>query len=195
MLTAAHCTHRAQRSAIAVRAGTGARNAGGHVRSVRDILEYPGYSHRSNDFDIAVVRLASAMPLGASVQPIGLADRGATLAPGTVATISGWGDTRELPGHQPQQLQFVQVPVVERSVCAAAYAKHARVTAEMLCAGFVGLGGRDACQGDSGGPLMAAGRLWGVVSFGIGCARPNFPGVYTSVGAYRQWIDAVMEQK
>lgn len=195
VLSAAHCTFRAQRAAIGIRAGSGARNDGGQTRTVHSIAEYPGYSHRANDFDICVIRMSSALPLGAAVQPIALADRGAVLAPGMAATISGWGDTQETPGHVPHTLQFAAVPIVDRTVCTAAYARHARITAQMICAGFEGIGGRDACQGDSGGPLVVAGRLHGVVSFGIGCARPNFPGVYTSVAAYRQWIDSVVAQK
>lgn len=64
----------------------------------------------------------------------------------------------------------------------------------MICAGYAE-GGIDACQGDSGGPLSFRSLvnkdqwiLGGIISFGIGCADANLPGVYTNVEKYAGWI-------
>ena len=64
-----------------------------------------------------------------------------------------------------------------------------------ICAG---VGDVDSCQGDSGGPLMLrtegdAPVQIGVVSWGLGCARPESPGIYMRVSAYADWISAVAD--
>ena len=50
-------------------------------------------------------------------------------------------------------------------------------------------------QGDSGGPFLCqldkALDTWfvaGIVSWGVACAYPNVPGVYTNVPGYLDWI-------
>jgi secreted trypsin-like serine protease len=81
-------------------------------------------------------------------------------------------------------LQKVQVPLIPQRKCEWLYIPEV-ITANMFCAGLVGL---DSCQGDSGGPIMLHGRQIGVVSWGTGCGRVGFPGVYTNVGKFRHWI-------
>lgn len=66
-------------------------------------------------------------------------------------------------------------------------------------AGYVGRGkgGKDACQGDSGGPAVSTKtkKQAGVVSWGQGCARAQFPGVYTNVANYIPWIRTVTRSR
>ncbi|XP_026110799.1 trypsin I-P1-like [Carassius auratus] len=96
-------------------------------------------------------------------------------------------------GTQLPDIQQVMIPVVSNSACASAYGGvNISITSNMICAGLLNQGGKGACQGDSGGPMVSKnGSLWiqsGVVSFGRGCADPKYPGVYSRVSQYQDWI-------
>lgn len=68
----------------------------------------------------------------------------------------------------------------------------------IICAGFLE-GGKDACQGDSGGPLFLEYTPHyyyqvGIVSYGIGCARAELPGVYTRITSFLDWIQKTINE-
>ncbi|KAG8188746.1 hypothetical protein JTE90_023089 [Oedothorax gibbosus] len=108
----------------------------------------------------------------------------------SIAKTSG---VRDSPGI----LQKVELQVIDHNECQEWYKSIGRketIFPTMVCAGFKE-GGKDSCQGDSGGPLTAVknGRstLVGLVSWGVGCARPKLPGVYTKISEYTEWIEKV----
>ena len=173
--------------------GKVSRLEGQNVQVSKVINPNPNWNENTMDNDIMILKLSTPLTLGSDVQAICLPS--ATFEPsvGSTCFTSGWGTTKE-NGELPTNLQYVGVPVVSQSSCNAAY--NNGITANMICAGFAA-GGKDSCQGDSGGPFVCIENgkpvITGVVSFGVGCARPKFPGVYARVTKYLTWIKANME--
>jgi len=151
----------------------------------------PRYLRRldGSEYDSAVLTLSRPIPLAdpspARAIPLATAADAPFLEAGDVVTATGFGDTAEGAQTGSEQLRKVDVPVVGDGPCAGSYGSQL-VAPVMLCAGEPA---KDTCQGDSGGPLVAdvdttaavSLRLAGITSFGEGCGRPNFPGVYTEV--------------
>ncbi|XP_013099159.1 trypsin delta [Stomoxys calcitrans] len=104
---------------------------------------------------------------------------------GTYCTVSGWGKTSLNTDIVSSILMEATVPIVGYATCDINYGN---ISTGMLCAGYMTTGGVDACQGDSGGPLVCNGYLAGIVSWGYSCAQPGYPGIYTNVSFYDNWI-------
>ncbi|XP_036409120.1 serine protease 27-like [Megalops cyprinoides] len=161
--------------------------------TISQIIPHPSYDSQTSDNDIALLQLSSTVAFTDYIVPVCLAASGSTFFNGTNSWVTGWGNVGEsvsLPS--PGTLQEVEVPVVGNRQCNCFYAPFSiSITDNMLCAGLQA-GGKDSCQGDSGGPMVIKqNSLWiqsGVVSFGIGCARQDIPGVYTRVSRYQTWI-------
>uniref|UniRef100_A0A1B0FJX1 Peptidase S1 domain-containing protein n=1 Tax=Glossina morsitans morsitans TaxID=37546 RepID=A0A1B0FJX1_GLOMM len=134
--------------------------------------------------DVAVIRLASSVTYSSTITNIELAKKAP--ADGAEASVTGWGTLHSGGASLPVTLQTINVDIVNREKCASSsYGYGSQIRPTMICAYTEG---KVSCQGDSGGPLVSGGRLVGIVSWGYGCAFPNYPGVYADVADLRQWI-------
>lgn len=181
VVTAAHCTTRPS-YLYTVRVGSNKTDEGGWLVRVSRIISHENYATGLKN-DIALLRLELPIIFDENSQPILLFEDFELSQTGGLAVVSGWGDLGN--GTSPKVLQSVVVPIVSKDECSKAYET---LEEGQICAGNLSVGGKDSCQGDSGGPLAIYGRLAGIVSWGRGCAEPNYPGVYTEVSYYRQWI-------
>ena len=202
VLTAAHCLRPEEAGTVGARIGDNDLNRQDEVdhqqRNVSGIVRHPHYLGSQND--LAVVRLAAPVRLTQDVSPICLPPAGAEHRRQDVE-MAGWG-LLEFAGEPSDILQEVALRVADLAACEAAYRRvphqfEARFPGGFqdtkVCAESRDGEPRDACRGDSGGPLMVrlennTYQLVGVVSAGVGCGNPEFPGLYTKVSAYIDWI-------
>lgn len=195
VLTAAHCLDfltGPEQVAVAVNR-THLNSIEGVRMAVRSIHIHPDWDPNTLSPDVGLLELARPINGVQTIQLAGPADD-VFEAAGTGLTVIGWGNT-ETNGRPnfPDELREVVVPVVADEPCDFAN-KGFVIPETMLCAGEKGL---DSCQGDSGGPLFATSGgteiQMGIVSWGFGCAKNHFPGVYGEVNSptIRSFIIAV----
>ncbi len=196
VVTAAHCLENETPNSVDVILGTvHLDNPSPGYERIRSsaFFIHPNYNSNTLNNDIALIRLKRASTWSFVDSWAASSD---IIHVGTWTTAIGWGGT--LPQRRtssfPSQLQEVDLPIVSDQVCKESMLG---ITEKMFCAGFME-GGKDTCNGDSGGPLVKIdGRghmLVGIVSFGEGCAQPNYYGVYTKVSEYNEWINSLIGQ-
>ncbi|XP_054283165.1 trypsin-1-like [Macrosteles quadrilineatus] len=200
VLTAAHClcsgTDTLGTTGLRVTLSQHNLLQGGDLRlPVTKVILHPDFRCASYDSDLALLRLGAAAPWSSGVLPACFSDPTAE-----EATVAGWGWTEEnsSKGKRANVLRKVRLSIVDNMLCQEWYlsqGKALRVQDSQLCAG-VEAGGKDACWADSGGPLMVGEEgemaVVGVVSTGVGCARPRLPGLYTRVATFLKWMNSTM---
>ena len=181
IVTAAHCVVGISASSITVRVGSDYYYTGGTTRNVVKNIIHPYFNSNTMTHDIALLKLGIPVPLAdPGVATIAM---GSTIpADGATVKVSGYG-TSSSGGELTPYLMKAALQVVSYSQANQAYG--GTLTATMFAAAAPG---KDSCQGDSGGPLTFNGQLVGIVSFGYGCADPDFPGIYTRVPYFKNWI-------
>lgn len=190
VLTAAHCAKGSSIKNVIIGLHDQKNMASAETIKPKRVIVHPQYDDNSADFDFALIELSKDSrfePVTLNTTEIAIPESDDQI----IATVAGWGATRENSYGLPSRLQKVDVPLVPHDACNKSYKN--TVTDRMICAGYP-QGGRDSCQGDSGGPLVTKDGngeniLIGVVSWGEGCARPNLPGVYAKVNEATTWIE------
>ncbi|XP_053621213.1 trypsin CFT-1-like [Plodia interpunctella] len=190
ILSAAHCFYGLAPERWQVRLGSTNANSGGVVFTTQQIINHPQYSPLTNDNDIAILRVAGTISYGNNIRAGRIAGANYNLGDNQVVWATGWGLT-SAGGSPSEQLREVQIWSVNQDICRNRYGSAgATITDNMLCSGWLDVGGRDQCTQDSGGPLFHNGVVVGVCSWGFGCADPFFPGINARVSRYTAWIQA-----
>jgi len=160
------------------------------------VFIHPNFVKKTFNNDIALVKMRSEVEFSDFIRPVCLPswDRSYN---GQNTIVVGWGKLSE-GGLPANILQEVSVPIIPQKKCRHnTNYRTSEITENMFCAGF-DRGKIDACQGDSGGPAVWKGEgehfftQIGIVSWGQGCARGGYPGVYTRIGRYLEWIVRVI---
>ncbi|XP_008320246.1 tissue-type plasminogen activator-like [Cynoglossus semilaevis] len=202
VLTAAHCFHEQNEDPqhLFVHLGKTATNETDAKREQTFTVEKVILHHRFNisssfDNDIALLKISGedgkCAVKSASVRTVCLPPANTQLPVGFQCSIAGYGREKFSAWANSKHLKEAEVSLISRIDCTRE--SDYNLTNNMICAGSQDWT-RDACKGDSGGPLVCdvSGRmfLFGVVSWGDGCAMKNKPGVYTKVSNYNRWITA-----
>ncbi|KHJ42080.1 trypsin [Trichuris suis] len=192
VLTAAHClyTEYGYAATNRLKVLVGAHDLNSNNEASQMYIGVKNYMHHSynddtKENDIAVLQLQRYVAYTSYTRPVCLPKPNEAIPQNAYCFVSGWGKTSE-EGKSSTLLRMVDVAIIPDSECYV----HDRLQQMVFCAGTL-QGGKDSCQGDSGGPLVCEvnGQYYqyGVVSFGAGCARVGYPGVYARVPTYINW--------
>uniref|UniRef100_G3NKM4 trypsin n=1 Tax=Gasterosteus aculeatus aculeatus TaxID=481459 RepID=G3NKM4_GASAC len=165
---------------------------------VEQIILHEGYDNSAENYnnDIALLQLKARRGRCSiesdSVRPVCLPPPGQKLHPGFTCEVTGYGKENQSLWYNSPVLREAQVNLIAGDVCRQPDYYASLISDNMFCAGRTDWS-RDACEGDSGGPLVCeVGErlfLFGVISWGDGCAKEKRPGVYTQVTNYNWWVE------
>jgi len=161
---------------------------GEQIMKVCDRVDHPNFDSGTFNYDFAILTLCEDIVFKKTASPVCLPSQPESDYANVPAIVSGWGHHISGGSNQLEQLMEVDVNTITNTKCRAAYSP-SEITDSMICASNPG---KDSCQNDSGGPLITdEGGYYsqiGVVSWGDGCAHPDYPGVYARVTSAERFI-------
>nr|KAF7406698.1 hypothetical protein H0235_014354 [Vespula pensylvanica] len=191
VLTAGHCVRWTKVNDITV--GLGVYDVDdpndGYIVPIDKMILHENFTsniiHDNND--IALIKLKNVVEYNAYVQPICFPNKDANYT-GQKVKVTGWG-TVAVNGATSQFLRETNLNVLSLNTCKnTSIGKY--LTNSVICAYS---DNTDACQGDSGGPIFIErpnrkNEIIGIISWGLGCANKDVPGVYVKITDYLNWI-------
>ncbi|XP_026461600.1 chymotrypsin-2-like [Ctenocephalides felis] len=188
ILTAAHCVYGREDLDFSVQYGvTTISQKGDTVVDVDEIIVHKGYNP-SNSYinDIALLKLSEPLKYSKFAQPVTLPEANEQTKHNAPATLVGWGINSTTDGVLQTHLQELHYQIVGSKECGDLHFRP--IYKEQICAAYPDYD-RAQCSGDSGGPLTVDEVQVGIVSWSVKpCAVARFPGVFTQVSFYRDWI-------
>ena len=199
VLSASHCQHMKDTGGYKVVIGRrDLDTSDGEEIAVKTEITHPKYNWGTTDYDFMVLILERPMEEDDVSTIVSLSRE--VVPVDSPVSVMGWGDTAASDDEvvMSYDLRTTEVFVMSNEECEQSSGViggmqenyHGQITSNMVCARDVG---EDSCQGDSGGPLVSRQSTGedvqvGIVSWGVGCANANFPGVYARVSAGYDWI-------
>ncbi|EPZ33601.1 trypsin-like serine protease [Rozella allomycis CSF55] len=160
------------------------------VFTVVQISRHPKYNGVNYENDISVWKLRKIVSYDEPLK-FAMLDKGDLSREGTKTMALGWGYQKFGVPVLSSTLLFVNLPIVNPSICKRIYEKYFFMGKQLCVGGDVA--NKDTCQGDSGGGLFvtdSSGKIFivGIVSWGYECGRVGYPGVYTKISSFLDWI-------
>ncbi|XP_029452523.1 complement factor I [Rhinatrema bivittatum] len=194
VLTAAHCVRANRPQQYRIMVGLLDRKHYENVDSfpVKRVIIHEHYDASTYLNDIALLEVENiykedlCMQSGNNLVPACIPWSEYLFKAGDRCKVSGWG--REEGFAKVFFLKWGYIYLM--SNCSKTYKE--RFFDVMECAGTYD-GSIDSCKGDSGGPLVCydshnVAYVWGIVSWGENCGLEGYPGVYTKVAKFFEWI-------
>ncbi|XP_069703485.1 trypsin alpha-like [Periplaneta americana] len=186
-ISAAHCVDEISVRLLSLRAGSTYASKGGSLHKLKKVY-MNNYDPDNYENDICLLEVEPPFEYSKSVQAIPM--ESSPEADGTIGVATGWGRVKE-DGKGSDVLKQVSLPILKYDTCSKIY-KEIEYDFFLHDGQMCTLDdGEGACQDDSGGPFVVDGNLVGVVSWGLGCAHKEHPGVLSNVSYFRGWVKDV----
>ncbi|XP_059485453.1 trypsin-7-like [Neocloeon triangulifer] len=187
ILTAAHCIEMSFNFLHKVYANSNKWNDNGTAHQVLEIKRHPGFtSSNLTSEDIALIQVEPPFQFSRTARPARLPDHGEDVKSGEKGVVIGWGFDKN--GWMSPYLMKMEQVVKSYDECFEIFQPDVPLRRSQLCA-EIAEDSKEICTGDSGGPLFVGDTIVGIVSWATNdCEDRDFPGVFTRVASFRNWI-------